>query len=558
MDVRREFNVMVPMRDGVRLAADVARPDDGEPHPVLLGRTPYNKNLERTFTVATTWAEAGYAFVTMDVRGRGDSEGEFAPYRNDADDGFDAIEWLAGQPWCDGKVATIGGSYLGHIQWLTALKHPPHLSAMVVLVTPSDPFVEWPTGTPGPMAVCWYRMTHGRVMQFVDKVEWMEIYRHLPLQTMDEAAGFRSERWRESLAHPTVDTYWEPMCYQDALAEGAVDLPVLHISGWYDDEQIGTPRNFELMSSRAPGDPVRHRQHLLMGPWGHRVNDSRTVGEVDFGPEAVIDLEGYQRRWLDNWVKGDVNGVQAGSPVRIFVMGANAWRDEQEWPLARTVWTPLHLRSQGSANSRFGDGSLSPEAPSQDEAPDVYLSDPSRPVPFLTDPLSNQIGGPDDYSAIEQRGDVLVYSTPPLTEDTEVIGPVRLVLFASSSVVDTDFMAKLVDVHAGGFCQRLCDGMVRGRYRDGMRSEAFLEPGEVYRFQIALWDTSHVFKAGHRIRLEIASSAFPKYDRNLQTGEPLATSSRMEIAENRVWHTPSRPSHLVLPVIPATVQPEDG
>ncbi|ADU50820.1 hydrolase CocE/NonD family protein [Thermaerobacter marianensis DSM 12885] len=547
-NVRYEFNVRVPMRDGITLSADIYRPDAPGRFPVVLARTPYGKNTQRAWHYGNFFARHGYVFVWMDVRGRGDSEGEFVPYRNDAKDGYDAIEWLARQPWSTGDVATWGGSYLGRIQWLTALEKPPHLKAMIVHVTPSDPYVEWPTGTPGPMHVCWNRMTDGRVLQYVDKIDWMKVYEHLPLVTMDEAAGFVSRHWREDCAHPTLDEWWEPLRYQHRFHE--IDLPVLHVSGWYDDEQIGTPLNFAGMVRHAPSERARRGQKLIMGPWGHRVNESRKLGEVDFGPEAVIDLDGYEVRWLDYWLKGIDNGIGDEPPVRLFIMGANRWRDEHEWPLARTRWTKFYLHSGGRANSRFGDGVLSTEPPATDEPPDVYLYDPARPVPFITDPLSSQIGGPDDYAAIETRGDVLVYSTPPLDRDVEVTGPVKLVLYASSSAVDTDFMAKLVEVHPNGFCQRLCDGMVRARFREGMHKEVLMEPGKVYRFEIDLWNTAQVFKRGHRIRLEIASSAFPKYDRNLNTGEPLATSTRMVVAENRVWHTPAWPSHLILPVIP--------
>jgi len=538
------------MRDGVHLSADAYLPKAEEPAPVVLSRTPYNKNTERTYRLMAAFAEHGYAAVSMDVRGRGDSEGEFEPYRHDGEDGFDAIEWIAEQPWCTGAVATLGGSYPGLIQWLTALLRPPHLRAMIVLVCPSDPFVEWPTGTPGPMSVCWHRMTHGRVVQFVEPLDWADIYRHLPLMTMDERAGFDSANWREVLSHPTLDDYWEPLRYQDRIGE--LDLPVLHVSGWYDDEEIGTPLNFTRMIARAPDDPAAHRQRLLMGPWGHGVNSQRQIGDVDFGPDALVDLEGIERRFLDRWLKDERNGLEDEPPVRIFVMGTNEWRDEATWPLERTEWRTLHLRSGGNANSRLGDGRLGPKAPTGQEPSDVYTSDPSNPVPFLTDPLSNQIGGPDDYRAVEQRGDVLVYVTEPLQADVEITGPVRLVLSASSSAVDTDFMAKLVDVHPGGFVQRLCDGMVRARFRQGMDREVPLDPGAIERYEIALWDTSQVFRAGHRIGLEIASSAFPKYDRNLQTGEPLATGTRMELAENRVFHDAEHRSHLILPVIPTT------
>jgi len=547
MSVRRALNLRVPMRDGGELSADVVRPDDDEPHPVVVCRTPYNKNSERAHKSATTFAEAGYAFAWMDVRGRGDSDGEFIPYRNDGRDGFDAIEWLASQPWCSGDVVSKGGSYTGLNQWLAALEKPPHLRAMIVAVSPSDPFVSAPTGTHLPMHVCWERMVDGRVMQYVDGIEWMDVYRHLPLVTMDERAGFSSIGWKRDLDHPLLDGYWEPLRYQHRLGE--IDLPVLHLTGWYDDELV-TPSNFAAMT--APGHPARDQQRLLVGPWPHTLyRHERQLGNVDFGVGSLLDLEAYEIRWLDHVVRGLENGVSSESPVRIFVMGANIWRDEREYPLARTERRSYFLRSGGRANSRLGDGELSVERPTIEEEPDVYTSDPSNPVPFLTDQVSSQIGGPDDYAAVEQRGDVLCYTTPTLAEDLEVTGLVRLVLFCSSSALDTDFMAKLIDVHPGGFCQRLCDGMVRARYREGMDREAFLEPGRIERFELTLWDTSQVFRAGHRIRLEIASSAFPKFDRNLQTGEPLATGTRMELAENRVWHTPDHASELILPVIPA-------
>ena len=537
---------MVPMRDGVALATDVHLPEGEGPFPTVLGRTPYNKNNPVLQKTPAGWTTRGYAFAMQDVRGRGDSDGVFTPYRNDACDGYDTIEWIAAQPWSDGDVATQGGSYGGRIGWLTALQQPPHLRAIIVAVSPSDPFVEWPTAGEGPISVCWYRLVDRRLLQSTEGVDWMTVYEHLPLQTMDEAAGFHSPLWREQLAHTVRDEFWEPLRYQHRFAE--IDLPVLHISGWYDDEQIGTPLNFAGMTRGAKTDRARRAQRLLMGPWGHAVNAGRKLGEVDFGGDAVIDLEGYVADWLD----GVLGRKEAGNvaPARIFVMGANRWQDEHEWPLARTRFTEYFLHSGGDANSRFGDGLLDTTAPATDEPADAYTYDPARPVPFITGQTSSQVGGPDDYSAIEQRGDVLCYTTAPLTADLTVIGPVRLRLFASSSAVDTDFTAKLVDVHPTGFCQRLCDGVVRARYRDGVDHAVLMEPGTVYEFDIDMWNTSQVFFAGHRVRLEVSSSAFPKYDRNLNTGDDIGTGTRMAVAENHVWHDPAHPARLVLPVIP--------
>ena len=528
------------MRDGVELSVDLWLPEAEPPVHAVLARTPYNKNNEQVARLGRLFAAHGFGFAAMDVRGRGDSDGEFTPYVNDARDGVDAIAWLAARDWCSGKVATCGGSYGGLIQWLTALQRPPALAAMIAMVSPSDPFVEFPTGTSIPMMLSWHRLTAGRMRQQLDGIDWEGVYRHLPLMTMDEAAGFRSRHWRDRQSHPTLDDFWEPLRYQDRLPE--LDVPVLHISGWYDDEQVGTPRNFAgMVGGGARG------QQLLMGPWGHAINSSRTLGEVDFGAHSVIDLDGYWLRWLDAQLD---DRPWPDKPVRLFVMGVNAWRDDDVWPPATMTATRLHLRSGGAANSRLGDGRLTWEPPPEAEPPDAFDYAPERPVPFLTGITSAQLGGPDDYSAVELRGDVLVYTSEPLEEPLQLIGPVRLVLHATTSAPDTDFTGKLLDVHPSGFAQRLCDGMVRARFRDGFDEERLLEPGSPVEYDIDLWHTAHVFLPGHRLRVEVASSAFPKYDRNLNTGEPLATSTRMQTAHQTVHHDAARPSYLLCPVVP--------
>jgi len=522
-------------------------PQTGGPFPCVLGRTPYNKNNPGYRNLIDAWNRRGYAFLVQDVRGRGDSEGEFTPYVNEPSDGFDTIEWIAAQEWSNGSLATQGGSYGGRIGWLTALAKPPHLRAMICLVSPSDPFVEFPTCGESLMTISWFRLTDGRVVQPVDNIDWLSVYEHLPLVTMDEAAGFSSRHWREAITHTKRDDHWDRLRYQNRFAE--LDLPVLHISGWYDDEQIGTPLNFAAMVREAGSARARQGQRLLMGPWTHAVNSASKIGEVDFGSAALIDLEGYMADFLDDALSPTPAPTE--TPVRIFVMGANAWRDEGEWPLARTQFTEFFLDSGGAANSRLGDGKLEPARPVEGGPPDAYTYDPSRPVPFITQPDSGQIGGPDDYSAIELRGDVLCYTTAPLAQDLELTGPVRLRLFASSSAVDTDFTAKLVAVHPSGFCQRLCDSAIAARFRGGVDFAVPIDPGQVYEFDIDMWNTSVVLPAGHRVRLEVSSSAFPKYPRNLNTGEDIATGTRMIAAENRVWHDPEHPSRLVLPVIPS-------
>ena len=553
---RMLFDQRVPMRDGVTLSADVTLPaaalEQGERAPIILMRTPYVKSDMRAITTARYYAERGYAFVAMDVRGRGDSDGVFVPYVNDGIDGYDAIEWLAAQPWSDGNVGTIGGSYPGCIQWLTALHQPPHLRAMVVLVTPADPFVETPTGLPGLQHLCWLHYVSGRMNQPMESVNWEEIYDHLPVVTMDERVGRAIPVWREHISHAQLDDYWRRLCYQDQFDR--VNVPVLHISGWYDDEQIGTPQNYVGMTTRGATPETRASQRLLMGPWGHQVNTTQKLGEVDFGAQALIDLRAEQARWFDRWLKNDESAA-ADSPVRIFVMGENVWRDEQEWPLARAQETSYYLRSGGAANSRFGDGTLSTAAPRGDEAQDTYRYDPSRPTPFITEATSSQIGGPDDYAAIQRRDDTLVYVTEPLATDTEVTGSIIAELYASSSAPDTDFTVMLFDLHPSGFTQRLCDGMVRARFREGMDRPSLIEPGRVYQYRIDCWHTSQVFRAGHRIGAQIASSAFPKVDRNLNTGAPLGQTVEMAVAEQRIYHDDAHPSRIILPIIP---RPADG
>ena len=359
--LRRRYNVRVPMRDGITLAADLVLPAQ-LPAPAVVARTPYGRCNERQVGIADVFARAGYVGIWVDVRGRGDSDGEFEPYRNDGVDGYDVIEWAAGEPWCDGAVATWGGSYPGRIQWLAALQRPPSLRAMIVEVTPSDPFVEDPTGVPGPMRINWHRLTDGRMPQYSEAVDWMEVYRHRPLRELDGAAGFHSERWRAEVEHDASDRdYWEPLRYQHRIAE--IDLPVMHVSGWYDDEEIGTPANFAAMTAAG-----RAGQRLLMGPWGHRVNASRQLGEVDFGPDAVIDLDGAMTAFLDEHVRGRPP-ARTRKPVEIFVMGASEWREHDRWPPPGTTELALHLDSDGDANSRFGDGRLRLDGPPGEARP---------------------------------------------------------------------------------------------------------------------------------------------------------------------------------------------
>lgn len=545
------WNERARLRDGTEISADVYRPAGAGRRTTLLARTPYNKNTGIQQQRGELYAEHGYNFVWMDCRGRGDSDGVFVPYRDEGQDGYDLIEWAAEQPWSDGQVVTWGASYVAHNQWMAALHHPPHLTAMISYVPPSDPFEDNPTGVPTPWEVCWFRMLDGRVLQHVERVDWPKMAWHLPLLTMDEQAGFRSEHWRSHLTRSITDAaFWDHVRYQPRITE--VNVPVLHITGWYDDVQRGTMTNFSRLTSPDAPQQVARQQWLVVGPWDHRCTNirERRLGSIDFGDSAVVDLQRVEREWLASILGGAVSPA----PVRIFAMGQNHWREEQEWPLARTQWTKFYLSSQGHANTRRGDGTLATTPPTPAaRTPDVFEYDPTDPVPFLSNfASSSQIGGPDDYSAIEERPDLLIYSTAVLEEAREVTGPVRLRLFAASSAKDTDFVARLIDVHPDGFAQRICDGMVRARFRGGyLVPEQLLNPGEVVEYEVDMWSTSHTFMRGHRLRLEVTSSAFPRYDRNLNTGGPIATGTTTEVATNTVYHQDGQESHLVLPIVPA-------
>ena len=539
------FDQKIRMRDGIELSADVYRPDRPGRFPCILNRTPYLKSSAGTAEFGKYFAAHGYAFVAVDVRGRGDSAGLFVPYRNEGRDGYDSIEWCATQAWSTGRVGTIGGSYNGKNQWLAAVEQPPHLTTMIAMVSPSDPFVEFPLGEPIPLEASWYFFTSGHVLQNLEAVDWDKLNWHLPLVTIDEASGRTMPAWRELFDHPQLDAYWEAERYQNKFDR--VQVPVLHISGWYDDEQVGTPLNYIGMTTHG-SKSVRTSQHLLMGPWPHGINSKSKLGDVDFGPTAIIDLKKTMLRWYDAWMKDMDNGVKSEPPVRVFVMGANHWADEQEWPLARAQFTDFYFHSGGRANTLDGDGQLSTDAPGAEKA-DKFVYDPANPAPFITDPSFAQIGGPDDYRAIERRDDVLVYTSKPVTADTEVCGPIKVTLYAATSAKDTDFTAKLIDVWENGFAERLSDGIVRARFRNGMSKQELAQPGAVHEYHIDAWNTCEMFKVGHRIRLEISSSAFPKYSRNLNTGEALGKNSDMIKAEQTIYHDAEHLSHVTLPVV---------
>lgn len=581
MRILIEKDLRVPMRDGVSLATDLYRPESDQPLPTLLMRTPYNKDLTamRGHSVdILRLVRAGYAVLVQDTRGRFASEGAFIPFFHEAEDGADAIAWAAAQPWSSGKVGTIGGSYVGATQCLPATQAPEPLKAMAPLVTAADYHEGWTyqggafelgfilNWTLASLALGELQRRLGRgeagmndlvaMMQAVDRNE--ELYWHTPLIDMPilrEVAPYYFD-W---LAHPDYDDYWRQIAPNEHYEQ--ITAPALNIGGWYDLFLGGTIANYVGMKARAGSPEARRHQRLVIGPWSHGVNGG-AFPERQYGLMAAaetFDLTGLQQRWFDYWLKGEENGVLDEPPVHLFVMGANSWRTASDWPLPETRFTRYFLHSHGRANTLHGDGRLSTDAPG-DEPEDIYLYDPRNPVPtvggqtFLPGQLVGANSGPRDQRLVEERTDVLCYTTEPLEHPVDVIGPVELVLYVSSSARDTDFTGKLVDVHPDGRAEILTEGILRARYRDSRSEPSLLEPGKIYELRLDLWATANRFLPGHRIRLEVSSNNFPRFDRNSNTGGTIAEESEADFvpAVNRVYHRGAYASHLILPIVEAS------
>ena len=537
--------VPVQMRDGVKLIADIYKPVAEGKFPVLLERTPYNR--AGGAGSAASMASHGYIVIIQDTRGRFDSQGEFYPFRYESHDGYDTVEWAAKLPFADGKVGMFGGSYVGATQMLAAIASPPHLVAIQPYVTASEYYDGWTYQNGALMQ--WFASSWSsglavdtlrrKAASHEDPKSWVtqlpvESYRMLDLPPVSTLAPYFAD-W---VAHERDDDYWRPWKISDHYGE--MKIKALHSGGWHDIFLKGTIQNYAGMRRASP---ARADQRLLLGPWAHaETSPEGKIGDVTFGKSAVLDTDATILRWYDYALKGVHNEYATGAPVRIFVMGENTWRDEQEFPLARTKYTNYYLRK----------GALSADAPGTGE-PEAYIYDPANPVPTIGGRLccGNRIPpGPADQRPNESRPDVLVFSTPPLAKDVEVTGWVKATLYAASSAVDTDFTALLADVEPSGYSRFLTDGIVRARYRQSTRKPELIEPGKIYEYTIDLWATSNVFKAGHRIRLYVSSSNFPRFNRNLNTGESTLGSLRMVKASQRIYHDAQHPSALVLPVIP--------
>lgn len=579
------FDVRIPMRDGVQLSAVIIRPADDGKYPVLLSRMPYGKDVaagsgpaDVMIDLANT-AKSGYVIVLQDTRGRFLSEGnwDILPCMNGEDqDGYDTVQWLLKQPYCSGKIGTFGGSYLAYTQWkLMEQKIPEYQAAVptVSFATPRDGFwyrggalelglyTVWAMGfqadTLTKMGLSGEQMTAAYGTLVYDMENLPERMKSLPLK---DYAPFVDNKLPASALDIIRAGYADKeICKKQTIGENyrEMSVPALCIGGWYDVFLNGTLQNF--MGVREKADSIiAENTKLVVGPWSHW-SRNEWLADGYFGMQGSaygVDLYGMHNRWFDHFLKGIDNGIEKQAPVKLFIMGENVWRDEQEWPLARTQYTPFYLGSGGHANTSHGDGTLTREAV-KDAGFDTYEYDPADPVETLggTNLITPYYEvGPKDYRHIEGRQDVLVYTTEELVEDLEVTGPVRAKLWITSSAADTDFVVRLLDVHPDGASMVLTDGITRARYRDYEKTGqvTLLTPGEPTLIEVDLWATANCFKRGHKIRVEVTSSCFPRWDRNPNTGHELIEDEEKDfvVATQRILHDEEHPSQIVLPVIP--------
>ena len=583
-----ETNVPMQARDGVTLCADVLRPDAPGRFPVLLSRTPYGKQgMNDPNGPHHRFARYGYVAVMQDCRGRFESEGEYVTIFQEIPDGYDAVEWAARLPWSNGRVGTTGQSYLGLTQYMIACNDPmpSSLQAMAPVSASSDYHASWIYHTGG--AALWGWMAPYAIFKGLNTLErkrradlteamkeyveggdfsvprrtrfganaftplaekW---YRHLPIKDWGDLLKETAPYFAEHIQHADDGEYW----YRANVNRHAesVTVPILHVTSWYDIFAEGAPSAYQSIKANSRFDKARSGQRLIIGPWGHllpyHVPSSRGTGDIDFGPAALIDLNETLLRWFDYWLKGQANGIMDEPPVTVFTLGENRWQRFPDWPPPSMRQVRYFLHSQQGANSLRGDGTLEPFAPAKQPA-DTYIYDPNDPVPSLGGNNLTIDLGVQDQRPVEERNDVLVYTSAPLDEPLEIAGPVTVSLWASSSAVDTDFTAKLVDVHPSGYAQNLLDGVIRARYRESASAPELMQPGRPYLFSIDLWATSNVFLPGHRIRVEVSSSNFPRFDRNLNTEEPFGEGTQGEPAQQTVFHQEDMPSHVLLPILP--------
>jgi putative CocE/NonD family hydrolase len=570
-ETRFMWDIPVPMRDGVKLSTDIYLPEAKKGYPVILQRTPYDNIAPGIVESAQYFSQKGYVVVLQDVRGRFDSEGHFEPRVNEGKDGYDTIEWIAEQPWSNGKIGMMGISYRASVQWLAARERPPHLVTTVSTATGGMRWMHDENYMNGKFPVFqfwWLNLTGGRTMQdypfgglsrlpveVPSPYNFNKIIRTRPLKDVDKVVGRTNTYWRTWLEHNTYDEYWQQMSFEDHFDK--LDLPALHITGWFDNCQWGEMYMYSQMVARSKGG---NNQWLLVGPWDHvgSSNPQPRLGDLEFTQEAVLDMNAIHLRWFDYWLKGENNGQEDEPKVKIFTMGRNNWREEPSWPVPKMEHVKYYIHSGGGANTLGGDGNLNTIKPGE-EPNDHYTYNPEDPVPSVLDPDSPAPPRDAhvlalDYRYALRREDILVYTSAPLEAEFELTGNAFIILYAASDCVDTDWMALLSDVGPDGKSIPLTSAVMRASYRAGASqidspAPTPISPREVYEYTIEFMATSMAFQPGHRLRLAVTSSMFPAYDLNPNTGAPIGEDVPSQLANQTIYHSAEYPSYVLLPVV---------
>jgi len=572
-EVVEQRGVGVPMRDGLKLATDIYRPKTDERCPVILIRTPYKKEMQELD--GKFYARRGYVVAIQDVRGRFASPGEWEPFVNEKEDGYDTIEWLAAQPWSTGKVGMIGASYGGWVQWFALSQNPPHLTTIIPNVSPPDAFFNFPYEY-GVFfiygGIWWAEIVASDATGELAGTKLKEIFRKkygkllldLPVIELDKKVlGGENKYWRTWIRNNTNNDYWARASFSDSLADAKI--PVFHQSGWFDGDGIGSKLNYAALAKHGQAT-----QKLILGPWGHTDQSSRMLGDEDLGPEAAPDLSKLYLRWFDYWLKGMDNGIMKEPLVSLFVMNSNKWVHGDRYPLPQTKLEKWYLASGGSANTSMGDGRLTREPPSADNPPDKYTYDPADPtfVPGYHEESEEEekqeksverqreLAKKRHQKYTDHRRDILVYTSAPFEEEYTFAGPISARLYAASSARDTDWFVRLVEIGPDGETSTLVEGRFRARFRESMSRPKLLTPGEVVAYDLDLWQTGITMQSGSRLRVEIASASFPLFSRNLNTGGHNEMDTEFVTAEQTIYHDAQRPSHVLLPMIPASLLPE--
>ncbi len=549
MEIKVMRNVQVEMRDGIRLATNVFLPDKTGPFPVVLVRTAYNRN----FVNPVDFLSRGIAFVCQDCRGRYASEGSFYPFINEENDGYDTLEWIAKQPWCNGKIGMFGASYLAATQFYAAISGSKRLTVLCPQFMTGDCWKQayYSNGALS-LGLTWSWLcfeTNSRTSeaQTMPVFDVSKLIKSLPVIELDEKSGAGIVKsYRDFVSNNVYNSFWEKFTLAPYYEK--FQMPVLLIGGWYDyypDEMFNI---FNQLRKYSKTQKIADSHRIIIGPWTHGINPLTTLGEIDFDPQSLAENDATIR-WLDCILHERNPEEFQKAPIRIFVMGKNIWQDEYQWPPAGVKYEKWYIHAGGILNRNLPG----------DENPDEYDYDPENPVPVIGG--NHSIGtynpglyeiakpGPYDQRAIESRKDVLVYTSDILENDLEIIGPISFILFASSSAFDTDFVVKLADVYPDGKSINISEGIIRARFRNDVWGKpVLLKPGRIYEFRIQMMSTANLFKKGHRIKIYITSSNFPLWDRNLNTGKDPATDTDFQIAHQTIFHDSIRPGHVVLPV----------